>query len=194
MHQMKRFVIDGNKVVSQKEDVDQHVEEMTFEENEVYAVDIVMSSGEGKPKERDQRTTVFKRAVEQSYRLKMKASRAVFNEINKRFPTLPFSISNLELDERQGRMGVVECVKHDLLHPYPALYEREGDHVVHVKFTVLILSSGTARVTGQEAELPASMFTSDKTVTEEIAAILATSSKKKKKKKKKKKAAAAAAE
>ena len=34
------------------------------------------------------------------------------------------------------------------MHPYPALYERPGDVVTHFKFTVLILPSGTARITG----------------------------------------------
>ena len=42
--------------------------------HEVYAVDILMSTGEGKAKEKDTRTTVYKRTEEQ-YSLKMKASR-----------------------------------------------------------------------------------------------------------------------
>ena len=61
MHQMKRFVIDGNKVVIQKSEVDQEVDEIKFEPYEVYAVDIALSTGEGKPKEKDAKTTVFKR-------------------------------------------------------------------------------------------------------------------------------------
>lgn len=62
-HQMKRFVIDGNKVILQREEADQKVENYKFEVNEVYAVDIAMSSGDGKPREAQSRTTVFKRAV-----------------------------------------------------------------------------------------------------------------------------------
>ena len=61
---------------------------------------------------------------------------------------------------------------------------------MHVKFTVLLMPSGAARVTGAEAELPAELFKTEKTVDEEIGAILATSNKKKKKKKKKKKSGA----
>ena len=123
MHQMKRFVIDGNKVVIQKSEVDQEVDEIKFEPYEVYAVDIALSTGEGKPKEKDAKTTVFKRAVEQNYRLKMKASRYLYNEINKKYPSLPFSITCFD-DTRQAKMGVVECVKHDLC-TYPVLYEKE---------------------------------------------------------------------
>lgn len=61
---------------------------------------------------------MFKRAVDKNYMLKMRASRYVFNEVNHRFPTLPFTLRALE-DEKQARMGVVECLKHDLLHQYP---------------------------------------------------------------------------
>lgn len=29
-------------------------------------------------------------------------------------------------DEKKARLGVVECVKHDLVEPYNVLYEKEG--------------------------------------------------------------------
>ena len=45
-----------------------------------------------KAKETDIKTTIYKRAVNQQYRLKLKASRYVFNEINQRFPTFPFTV------------------------------------------------------------------------------------------------------
>ena len=48
--------------------------------HEVYAVDILMSSGEGKAKEREARTTVYKRTDIQ-YSLKMKASRGKYRSL-----------------------------------------------------------------------------------------------------------------
>lgn len=45
---MKQFVIDANKVILSVSNPDTRVEEAEFEENEVYAIDIVASSGEGK--------------------------------------------------------------------------------------------------------------------------------------------------
>jgi|UPI00049172E1 curved DNA binding protein len=200
MHQLKRFVIDGNKVVIQRNEVDQEVDEITFEANEVYAVDIALSTGEGKPKEMDTKTTVFKRAVETNYRLKMKASRYVFNEINKKYPSLPFSIAAFD-DTRQSKMGVVECVKHNMLHTYPVLFEKEGDHIVHVKFTALVLPNGTSKITSGPADIVSACKSEKKLdadsqkLVEELAALeLAKAerkkNKKKKKKKKKKKAAA----
>ena len=35
-----------------------------------------------------------------------------------------------------------ECVQHELLQPYPVLWEKEGDHIAHVKFTVLVMPNG----------------------------------------------------
>jgi methionine aminopeptidase len=47
-HQLKQFVIDGNKVVLSVSNADTKVDDAEFEENEVYAIDIVTSTGEGK--------------------------------------------------------------------------------------------------------------------------------------------------
>lgn len=185
MHQMKRYVIDASKVIMLREEGDARVEECTFEANEVYAVDVAMSTGEGKSREHDTRTTVYKRNVDKNYSLKMKASRALFSEINKKFPTLPFTIRGLE-DEMQAKLGLRECVQHELLTPYAVLHERPGDFVAHFKFTVLLLPGGTSKITGMD--LPEGVFVSaeDKVLPAEIQAVLDEESKKKKKSKKKK--------
>jgi len=183
-HQMKRFVIDGNKVIIGKRDKQMQVDPVDFEPNEVYSVDICLSTGDGKPRPSEIRTTVFKRAVDKTYRLKMKASRYLFNEVNSKYPTLPFSLRAFD-DEKAARMGVVECQKHDLVVPYPVLHEKDGSLVVHVKFTLLILPSGTVRVSGEP--LNPLLYPSDVEVPDDTKAILAQSSKNKKKKNKKKK-------
>lgn len=182
-HQMKRYVIDGNKVIIAKRDHTMKVDNVTFELNEVYSVDVCLSTGDGKTKESESRTTVFKRAVDKSYRLKMKASRYLFNEVNNKFPTLPFTLRAFD-DEKSARMGVVECQKHELVTPYPVLLEKEGVDVVHFKFTLLLLPSGTVRVTDQSVN--PECYATEATVSEETKAILALSSKTNKKKKKKK--------
>ncbi|GLE02937.1 hypothetical protein PINS_up011801 [Pythium insidiosum] len=182
MHQLKRFVIDGNKLIAQKMDPENRTPKVTFEPNEVYTIDICYTTGSEKPVTSERRTTVFKRQVDKNYRLKMKASRYVFSEINSKFPTLPFTIRAFE-DESQARMGVVECVKHELLQPYPILEGRAGDKVAHFKATVLLLPSGTTKITG--LPFPSDRVNSDKKVDDETAAILASSLKKKNKKKKK---------
>ncbi|XP_050920275.1 ERBB-3 BINDING PROTEIN 1 [Lathyrus oleraceus] len=139
-HQMKQFVIDANKVVLNVSNPDTRVDDAEFEENEVYAIDIVASTGEGKPKLLDEKqTTIYKRAVDKSYHLKMKASRFILSEISQKFPIMPFSARALE--EKRARLGLVECMNHELLQPYPVLHEKQGDFVAHTKFTALCYQS-----------------------------------------------------
>jgi len=89
---------------------------------------------------------VFKRAVDQNYNLKMKVSREIFSRITADHPTLPFSLR--EYDDARARLGMKECLEHDLFTTYPVLEEREGDYVAHMKFTALMTSEGVQRITG----------------------------------------------
>lgn len=52
-HSMSHHVIDGTKVIPNKLVPDQAVEEFEFEEHEVYAIDIVVSTGTGKVREQN---------------------------------------------------------------------------------------------------------------------------------------------
>jgi len=188
-HLVKQRIMDGNRVIINRTDVDQHVEEFQFEQNEVYIIDIVMSTGDGKAKEGETRTTVFKRALDRNYSLKLQASRQVFSEIQKKFPVFAFTLR--ALDEKKRRLGITEIVKHDLLDTYPVLYEKEGEHVVQFKFNLLVLANSTERL----SSFPLPHVTSDFTVDSnpEIKEIMAMSTIRKKKNKAKKKKAAAAA-
>ena len=92
--------------------------------------------------------------------VKMKASRAVLSEVDRRFPSFPFSCRALE--EKATRMGVVECVNHDLLEPFPVIYTTDREVAVHYKFTVLLTLNGTSRITGEIIDL--AKYPSDKKV------------------------------
>ncbi|KAI4341858.1 hypothetical protein MLD38_026532 [Melastoma candidum] len=81
-HQLKQFVIDGNKVILNVSNPE--VDEVEFEENVV--------------------------------------------EINQKFPIVPFSARALE--EKKARLGLVECVNHELLQPYPVLHEKPGNLLI----------------------------------------------------------------
>ena len=48
---------------------------------QVYCLDLVMSSGEGKPRETEIRTAVYKRALENSYTLKTQKARQFLAEV-----------------------------------------------------------------------------------------------------------------
>jgi len=182
-HQMKRFVIDGTNVIINKETPDQQVDDVAFEEYDVYCFDIIMSTGEGKAKEGDTKTTVFKRAVEQNYNLKIQASRALFSEINRKFPTMPFSLRAFD-DQKRARLGITELVKHELVDAYPILYEKPGEYVAQFKFTALLTPSQTMKLTSH----PLPFVKSDYTITEpSINSLLSLGTKRSSKKKSRKK-------
>ena len=116
-------------------------ETVTFAENEVWGIDILISSGEdGKvrtstfipvsrprrlsssPKARleESRTTIYQKESTVTYQLKMKTSRAVFSEVQKKAGAFPFNIRSLE-DEKRARLGLQEAVQHNLVKPYEVM-------------------------------------------------------------------------
>ena len=58
-------------------------------------------------------------------------------EVNKRFPSLPFSIRALN-DQTAAKVGVRECINHDMILPYPVLCEKPGEFVAQFKATVVV--------------------------------------------------------
>lgn len=186
-HQLTRNVIDGEKAIIQNpsEAQKKEHEKCEFNVHEVYAVDLLISSGDGKVKEKETRTTVYKR-TSNTYSLKMKTSRVFFSEVNNKFTTMPFTLRAFE-DEKQAKLGVVECVKHGLLEPFNVLWEREGEYVAQFKFTVLLMPNGPIRIT--QGPYDSEIIDCENSIQDEkIKAILATSANRKTQKKKKKKA------
>jgi len=187
-HEMTRFVMDGENVIINRTEIDQKVDEIEFAPNQVWAIDIVMCSGDGKPKEVDDRVTVYKRAVETTYMLKGKLSREVLSDINKRFPTFPFTIR--AFDEKKVLFGIKECFEHNLVHRFPILHEKAGETVAHFKFTALITANGTIKVTGLPAD-PSKWSSTHSVEDAEVKALLSSSTSSNSKKNAKKKAAKA---
>lgn len=186
-HELKKHLIDGNNVIINKSTFDQKVDDYEFQVNEVFGLDIIVSTGEGKPKESELRTTVYKRAIEKSYSLKLKASRQFFSELNEKYPTLAFSLRSFE-DETTAKLAVSECTKHELLYPYPVLTDKEGEFVAQFKYTVMVLKNNTTVIAGLPADL-SKYKTTHKITDESVLALLNTSMDKTAQKKDKKKPA-----
>jgi len=146
-HDVKKHLIDGNECIINKATFDQKVEEHEFQVNEVFVFDVIVSTGEGKPKESELRTTVYKRALERTYNLKSKSSRAFYNEVINKYPSLCFSMRAFE-DEITAKLGVKECNENQLLNNYPILLEKSGDIVAQFKVTAMILQGKTVAITG----------------------------------------------
>lgn len=146
-HQLQQDIIDGEKTIIQNPSDAQKKDhkKVEFEVHEVYAVDVYISTGDGKSKPSDVRTTVYKKS-EETYSLKMKASRSFYGEASKRFGMMPFTLRAFE-DSARARLGLNECLKHDLMIPYEVLSEKDGEYVAQFKFTVLLMPNGVTRVT-----------------------------------------------
>lgn len=183
-HEVKKHLIDGNNVIINKATYEQKVDEHELQVHEVYGLDVIISTGEGKPRESEYRTTVFKRAIEKSYSLKLKASRQFFAEVADRFPTLAFSLRSFE-EETTAKLGIKEAMDHDLFHGYPVLIEKSGEFVAQFKATVVVGKNGAQVLTG--LPIDAALYNTENTITDENLLKVLTSSLDKKDKKKAKK-------
>ncbi|KAK9678979.1 hypothetical protein K7432_016475 [Basidiobolus ranarum] len=143
-NQVQRFLLNGTKAILNYSE-ESFVEEFVFEENEVYTLNVFMSTGEGKITELEHRPTIYQRDVNQNYSLKLKAARALFNHVNETFSVFPFPIRMVE--DARLRLGLQECVNHQLLIPYPIYTERRGESVAQFKLTVVLTPKGPQRLT-----------------------------------------------
>jgi len=189
-HELKRFVIDGENTILAKPSPERQVETFELEPNKVYAIDCVMSTGEGRAIRKDEhQTTIYKRVVENQYNLKSKFSRSLLKTINSDYPTYPFSLRNFE-NLTRARAGVRECLNNELLADYPVLHERQGEYIAQFKFTVVVRpNAGPLRTCGTKT-LNKDIIQTDKQLqNEDLIKLMSetweTQRKKKKKKKKK---------
>lgn len=93
------------------------------------------------------RTNVYKRSLDRSYNLKIKQSRQFFNDVLSRYPSFCFSMNSFE-DPNVARLGLKECLDHELLVPYPVIVEKPGIVVAQFKITVMITKGKTTALTG----------------------------------------------
>jgi len=173
-HELKRNMIDGEKAIIQNPTDQQRRDhaKCEFSIYDVFAIDILMSTGNGQAKEKDTRTTIFKR-TENTYNLKMKASRVFLNEVSNKYTSMPFTL-RLFQDEKKAKMGLVECLKHGLVEPFSVFWEKEGEYVAQFKFTLLLMPNGGCRIT--EGPFDPEVIQSEYSIQdEEIKALLATS-------------------
>jgi len=172
-HKMKKDLVDGNEVIINKETPEQRVEDWEFAPGDVVGLDVYVTSGEGLVREGDYRTTVYKRELDQQYNLKSKSARAFFSIVNQKYPTLPFSIRGFE-DLTAAKVGVKECLNHDLLMGYPVLVDKPGEFVAQFKATIAVQPRSTAILCGAKA-LNTEGLKSDKSIKDEALKTLISS-------------------
>ncbi|WOO79287.1 Proliferation-associated protein 2G4 [Vanrija pseudolonga] len=167
--QHEQNVTDGKKrvLLNPTPELRRDHETATFEEGEVYGVDVLVVTGtDAKARPEDARTSVYKRANDVNYQLKMKTSRATFSEVQKKSGAFPFTLRALE-DERRARMGVQEAVAHGLLKPYEVTQTVAGSVVAEFFFTLALLPAGPLLLSPQPVWYSADKVKSDKSIQDE---------------------------
>jgi len=117
--------------------------ECFVEEGDVWVVDMVMSTGDGTARMRSFReTTMFRRLGEHKWihLLKLRYARDLLNKVVALHPLMPFH--RRDFLSVEDTAGIAECIKRQLLLPYPVLYEKQGEYVGHCKLTVIIGPEG----------------------------------------------------
>jgi methionyl aminopeptidase len=96
---------------------------------------------------------------------------------------MPFSISGFE-DMTGTKVGVKECVEHEMLEQYQVMTEKPGEYVAQFKATLVVQPSSTVIICGGAA--PTDKLDSDKEVKDdELKTLLAKEMWKREKKAKK---------
>lgn len=98
-HRMKRDIIDGIETIINQSTFDQKVEQRNFEFGDVFGLDVIVSTGEGKPKETEIKTSIFKRALETTYKLKTDGGRKLLSVVEHNFHTFPFSFNAFDNED-----------------------------------------------------------------------------------------------
>ena len=97
-HSLKRFLIDSNDTVILKETSDAKVNDYEFKINDVFAFDVFVSANpeEGKTKESEARTTIFKQIPDSAHDVKTKSAKKMLNEVNNKFFGFGFSLNDFD--------------------------------------------------------------------------------------------------
>ena len=104
------------------------------EVGEVWGVETSLSLGSGKNKVLENRPTLHRRTTITSG-LRRPSSRQILSEVVKKFGQFPFSIRQLE-DERAGKIGLVECVRSNVVRQYEVIADKEGAAVSRLFTTI----------------------------------------------------------
>lgn len=132
------WVFDRNEIEGKKKIVlsaaEGHKGEGVPEVGEVWGVEMGVSLGTGKVKTLENRPTLHRR-TNITYGLKRPSSRQILSEIVKKFGTFPFSLRQLE-DERAAKVGVVECVRSNVVRQYEVIADKDGAAVSRLFTTI----------------------------------------------------------
>ena len=122
-HVISRNNLAGEKGLIYRPTVDQRktCAGMVVEENEVYLVDVVVSSGEyAVARPTSHRTSIYKKSGA-FQDLRFKSSRQFISEIGQKFGLMAFSLRSFSSNEPRSRSALKECMKAELIQSYDVI-------------------------------------------------------------------------
>lgn len=145
--QISRYTVDGRTDDDEEDEefihrfilarenpiYDFSLQQMPLDEDEIYAIDICMCSGQGRLNTvPDVPTCIYKRSRKRAG-LKLKASRNVLARFkNKKYPLI------ITEQDARTKLGLKECINKDLVVAYPIVSEKKGEFTARIKFTVIV--------------------------------------------------------
>lgn len=138
-HEVGKYTIKGDSCIGISASPEHKVNESELQVNQIFVLDMLVSlnPSEGKTKESEQRSTVFKRNIDVMYDLKTKTARLFLNDIKTNCHDMAFSISQMD-NILEARVGSNECLKNGHLESFPVVEEKSGAIVAQFKWTVAI--------------------------------------------------------
>jgi len=175
----------GKQIVFQLADAQRKdaalTKETTFEVGEVYTLDMLITTGEGKPRKMETRVNIFKRDESVNYQLKMKSSRSTFSEISNKFGLMAFGMERFD-EPTKGKMGLKECLSHSVVYGFEPLHEKPDALVAHFVLTIMLMPQGPLKLTSYPWD-QSSVKSDKQVINSEIEELLKTSIRPKKAKK-----------
>eukprot|EP01063_Lacrimia_lanifica_P024326 TRINITY_DN32255_c0_g1_i1.p1 TRINITY_DN32255_c0_g1~~TRINITY_DN32255_c0_g1_i1.p1 ORF type:complete len:450 (+),score=210.90 TRINITY_DN32255_c0_g1_i1:63-1412(+) len=132
--------------ISNIDDKFQEVEDYVFGMNEVWHLDVVMSSGHAGLHCAEEPTTIYKRN-DILMAPKMRASHYVLKAVREKHLMFPFNMGTFE-NVPMGKLGVSELKKMDLVDPIPVLKTKKQDVTARFSWTLMLTEHGVVRLTG----------------------------------------------
>lgn len=143
-YQISRYVNDGYNddsdefvhqfmLVRDNKNYEFSMLDMEFEENDVYAIDIMMCSGNGRLNGLDEENKIYKRnRTKRTDLLKLKMSKAVIGKLGK--DCFPSIVDN----DAKTKFGIKECFEKGIVNKYAVVGEKEKEFIARIKFTVIV--------------------------------------------------------
>lgn len=109
------------------------------EENEVYLIDVVVSSGQfAVARPTSHRTSIYKKSGNVQA-LRFKTSRQFISDIGNKYGLMAFSIRYSSANEARSRVALKECLASELVHSYDVIADfDESAYTARFAFTLIV--------------------------------------------------------